>query len=83
MSRIQAIIILVTSLLFSCSKEVNENFNGSTLEVPAEAVHALESEQDLDVLINEIGDKLPSVLPERYDAFLFIDKTEALHPLER
>jgi len=27
------------------------------------------------------GNYVPSVLPERYDAFLFIDESEALHPL--
>lgn len=30
---------------------------------------------------NETGNYVPSVLPERYDAFVFIDETEALHPL--
>jgi erythromycin esterase len=30
---------------------------------------------------NESGNYVPTVLPERYDALLFIDKTEALHPL--
>lgn len=27
------------------------------------------------------GNYVPSILPQRYDAFLFIDKTKALHPL--
>jgi erythromycin esterase-like protein len=27
------------------------------------------------------GNYVPTVLPRRYDAFLYIDKTEALHPL--
>lgn len=27
------------------------------------------------------GNYVPSVIPERYDAFIYIDKTEALHPL--
>lgn len=30
---------------------------------------------------NEGGNYVPTLLPERYDAMLFIDKTEALHPL--
>jgi len=30
---------------------------------------------------HEAGNYVPSVLPERYDAFLFFDETEALHPL--
>jgi erythromycin esterase len=29
----------------------------------------------------ESGNYVPSVIPERYDAFIFIDKTTALHPL--
>ncbi|RYZ52029.1 MAG: erythromycin esterase family protein [Sphingobacteriales bacterium] len=30
---------------------------------------------------NERGNYVPSVLPGRYDAFIFIDKTTALHPI--
>ncbi|WP_084523904.1 erythromycin esterase family protein [Adhaeribacter aquaticus] len=30
----------------------------------------------------EYGNYVPSVLPRRYDAFLYIDKTNALHPIE-
>jgi erythromycin esterase-like protein len=30
----------------------------------------------------EQGNYVPSVLPERYNAFIFIDQTEALHPLK-
>lgn len=30
---------------------------------------------------NERGNYVPSVVPERYDAFLYIDRTTALHPL--
>jgi erythromycin esterase len=30
---------------------------------------------------DENGNYVPSVLPERYDAFIFIDETHALHPL--
>jgi erythromycin esterase-like protein len=30
---------------------------------------------------NERGNYVPSVIPERYDAFLYIDKTTALQPL--
>jgi erythromycin esterase-like protein len=29
----------------------------------------------------EAGNYVPSVLPDRYDAFLYFDETEALHPL--
>lgn len=31
---------------------------------------------------SEGGNYVPSVLPERYDAFVFIDKSTALHPLD-
>jgi erythromycin esterase-like protein len=27
------------------------------------------------------GNYVPSILPERYDAFIFIDETNALHPI--
>ncbi|SFQ30758.1 erythromycin esterase family protein [Hymenobacter arizonensis] len=30
----------------------------------------------------QFGNYVPSVIPERYDAFLFFDKTQALHPLD-
>jgi erythromycin esterase-like protein len=29
----------------------------------------------------EQGNYVPSVIPKRYDAFLFFDKTTALHPI--
>ena len=29
----------------------------------------------------EIGNYVPTVLPQRYDAFLYLDTTQALHPL--
>jgi erythromycin esterase-like protein len=29
----------------------------------------------------EAGNYVPSVLPDRYDAFLYLDETQALHPL--
>jgi hypothetical protein len=28
-----------------------------------------------------LGNYVPTVLPRRYDAFLYLDRTEALHPL--
>jgi len=30
----------------------------------------------------ERGNYVPTVLPDRYDAFLYIDQSEALHPLQ-
>ncbi|MFC7666590.1 erythromycin esterase family protein [Hymenobacter humi] len=30
----------------------------------------------------QFGNYVPSVIPERYDAFLFLDRTRALHPLD-
>jgi erythromycin esterase len=29
----------------------------------------------------QLGNYVPSLIPERYDAFLFVDRTQALHPL--
>src|SRR5690606_11419761 len=29
----------------------------------------------------QYGNYVPSIIPERYDAFVYIDKTKALHPL--
>jgi len=34
-----------------------------------------------DPAYEAFGNYVPSVLPRRYDAFLFIDQTQALHPL--
>ena len=34
-----------------------------------------------DPAVEQYGNYVPSVLSERYDAFLFIDETQALHPL--
>ena len=32
--------------------------------------------------LEHLGNYVPSIIPKRYDAFLFIDKTHALHPIE-
>lgn len=32
--------------------------------------------------LEHLGNYVPSVIPKRYDAFLFIDQSEALHPIE-
>ncbi|MDE3185420.1 MAG: erythromycin esterase family protein [Bacteroidota bacterium] len=34
-----------------------------------------------DPAIEKYGNYVPSLLPQRYDAFIFIDETKALHPL--
>ncbi len=34
-----------------------------------------------DPAVEKYGNYVPSLLPQRYDAFLFIDETKALHPL--
>ena len=34
-----------------------------------------------DPLRERLGNYVPSVMPERYDAFIYIDETTALHPL--
>ena len=55
--------------------------------------HPLRNEKDLDALIDQIGEErvvllgeathgVPSMMPKRYDAFIFIDNTTALHPIE-
>jgi len=31
--------------------------------------------------LESYGNYVPTILPQRYDAFLYIDETEALHPL--
>ncbi|MBA9077195.1 erythromycin esterase family protein [Rufibacter quisquiliarum] len=36
-----------------------------------------------DPKLEHLGNYVPSVLPKRYDAFIFLDKTRALHPIER
>ena len=33
------------------------------------------------VVAERLGNYVPTVLDERYDAFLYCDRTEALHPL--
>lgn len=30
---------------------------------------------------HEVGNYVPTILSERYDAFIYLDETEALHPL--
>ncbi|WP_235336412.1 erythromycin esterase family protein [Pontibacter korlensis] len=32
--------------------------------------------------LEHLGNYVPSIIPKRYDAFLYIDKTNALHPIE-
>jgi erythromycin esterase len=34
-----------------------------------------------DPAYEAFGNYVPTILPRRYDAYLFIDETEALHPL--
>ncbi|GAB3528510.1 hypothetical protein GCM10027443_06520 [Pontibacter brevis] len=33
--------------------------------------------------LEHLGNYVPSVIPKRYDAFLYIDRTHALHPIEK
>ena len=35
-----------------------------------------------DPVYERYGNYVPTVLPRRYDAFLYIDETQALHPLD-
>ncbi|MBD0357487.1 MAG: erythromycin esterase family protein, partial [Rubrobacter sp.] len=34
-----------------------------------------------DPAYERVGNYVPTVLPRRYDAFLYVDETQALHPL--
>jgi erythromycin esterase len=34
-----------------------------------------------DPKFESLGNYVPTVLPKRYDAFMYIDETKALHPL--
>lgn len=57
MKKLQPLLLLLTMLIFSCSEEENGNApTGGAAELPAAAVHPLESENDLDVLLDQIGD---------------------------
>jgi erythromycin esterase-like protein len=61
MNNIQSVLLLLTLIFFSCSKDDDDDATGgggstNTTAFPAGAVHNLESETDLDVLLNEIGD---------------------------
>ncbi|GAB3540009.1 hypothetical protein GCM10027443_37310 [Pontibacter brevis] len=64
MKKIHPLLLLLTILLFSCDREEQDNTTGTTSEFPAEAVHPLQSEADLDVLLNEIGDDQVVLLGE-------------------
>jgi erythromycin esterase-like protein len=49
-----------------------------------ELAHVLRGHRAIGVVYHperETGNYVPTVLPERYDAFLFIDESQALHPL--
>ncbi|MFD3001501.1 erythromycin esterase family protein [Pontibacter toksunensis] len=64
MKRIKPLLLLISIFLFSCEKEEQDNTTTNTGELPAEAVHALQTEEDLDVLLNEIGDDQVVLLGE-------------------
>lgn len=59
MKRIRSICVVFAYFIFSCSggnnRVDNENLQTSA-EIPAAAIHALENEEDLDVLLEEIGE---------------------------
>lgn len=60
-------------------------------DVLRDSPHPLAGEQDLDVLMEQIGvvdhpergrgNYVPTSLPQRYDDFIFLNRTDALHPL--
>jgi erythromycin esterase len=60
-------------LLIFDNTNLNERFGGEVLHRAVGVVY--------DPLREKFGNYVPSVLNSRYDAFLFIDETTALHPL--
>ncbi|MFT2011603.1 erythromycin esterase family protein [Pontibacter sp. 13R65] len=55
MKRKQLLLLLFTLLIISCSKEEHKSLGNNPRRIPAEAIHKLETEQDLDTLIESIG----------------------------
>lgn len=59
------LLFLVNILLFfACSGDISQNLDKSLSEVPTEAIMPLETIEDLDPLINEIGDSRIVLLGE-------------------
>ncbi|WP_018478227.1 erythromycin esterase family protein [Pontibacter roseus] len=54
--RMHALVWGVVMLLGSCSKDSVEASRSPEVEIPAEAISKLDTKQDLDVLLNDIGD---------------------------
>lgn len=50
------LLTLLVTILASCSGNNFRNMEGEEAEIPAAAIQALESEEDLDVLLDQIGD---------------------------
>ena len=51
-----------------------------------EEMYRLREQRAIGVVYNpsheRVGNYMPTVLPDRYDAFIYLDETNALHPLE-
>ncbi|GHA56144.1 erythromycin esterase family protein [Pontibacter akesuensis] len=56
MKKIHLFPLLFTLVFFSCSVGESDKDVEDVAAIPAEAMHALESDADLDVLLHEIGD---------------------------
>ena len=58
LKKLYPLLLLLTIVAFSCSEDEEEDrvLPKGTAELPAAAVHPLETEADLDVLLQEIGD---------------------------
>lgn len=61
---INAIILIFFLLSISCSRGISNKLAGSRAEIPAKAITALSTEEDLDLLLANIGDSRIVLLGE-------------------
>lgn len=58
------LLILIAQLLLSCSGDNYKNMGGHPAEIRAGAMHSLETEEDLDILLDEIAESQLVLLGE-------------------
>lgn len=63
MKRKKSFLLIILFLIFSCSRGVQDKRENIS-EIPAEAIHSLETDEDLDILLSEIGDSRLVLLGE-------------------